>query len=168
MTTLFIDMDDVVADFSKAALEISGYVMPDDNKLKYPKETWDKFLNSPRLYRHLDKCTHADEIVQTCLDVAKSKKWNVLFLTAVPRDNDFPWAFTDKIDWAREHYPQIPVWFGPYSVDKHNHCKAGDVLVDDRQRNIDQWILKGGIGILCKDPLVAIKNIKKLKSGETK
>lgn len=166
MTTLFIDMDDVVADFSKEALRITGYIMPDDNASKYPKEDWDKFLKFPRLYRDLEKCTYADNIVHTCLDVAKTNNWNVLFLTAVPRDNDFPWAFNDKIEWAKKYYPTIPVWFGPYSKDKHKHCTPGDVLVDDRQRNITEWISQGGIGILCKDPKIAIEQILKLK--ETK
>jgi len=163
MTTLFIDMDDVVADFSKKAVQIAGYLMPDDNKSKYPIDVWNKFLNEPRLYRDLEKCTYADDIVSVCLDRAKIKNWNVLFLTAVPRDNDFPWAFTDKIEWAKKYYPTIPVWFGPYSSDKHKHCKVGDILVDDRQRNIDEWNSKGGIGILCKNSNTAIEQIKQIK-----
>lgn len=163
MTTLFIDMDDVVADFAKAALSIAGYLMPEDNKAKYPIDTWKKFLNHPRMYRTLEKCQYADTLVNECLSLANYKNWDVKFLTAVPRDNDFPWAFTDKIEWAREHYPSIPVWFGPYSSDKHHHCKSGDVLVDDRQRNIERWISAGGIGILCKDHLSAIQELMRLK-----
>ena len=163
MTTLFIDMDDVVADFAKAALAIAGFLMPEDNKAKYPIDVWHKFLECPRLYRDLEKCQHADTIVSECLYLANQKGWDVKFLTAVPRDNDFPWAFNDKIEWAKKYFPTIPVWFGPYSTDKHKHCKPGDVLVDDRVRNIEQWISAGGIGILCKDPASAIKEIKELK-----
>lgn len=163
MTTLFIDMDDVVADFSKAALLIAGYLMPNDNQLKYPKDTWQKFLNYPRLYRTLEKCPSADRIVSECLDLSNYKGWDVKFLTAVPRDNDFPWAFNDKIEWAKEYFTNIPVWFGPYSTDKYKHCKPGDVLVDDRQRNIDQWISAGGIGILCKDLEFTLTELKRLR-----
>jgi len=166
MTTIFIDMDDVVADFSKEAIRIAGYIMPDDQKEKYPKEDWNKFLKFPRLYRDLDKCSYADNIVSACLDIADYLNWDVIFLTAVPRDNDFPWAFNDKIEWAKKYFPTIPVWFGPYSSNKHQHCRSGDVLIDDRQRNITEWISKGGIGILCKDPKDTIDQIIKLK--ETK
>jgi 5'(3')-deoxyribonucleotidase len=147
MTSLFVDMDDVVADFTKKAIELVGYIAKDGQK-KYPIKDWQLFLNNPRLYRDLDKCIDADCIVHTCKHIANTKNWNVIFLTAVPRDNDFPWAFTDKIEWARIHFPEIPVWFGPFSKDKHTHCTPGDILIDDRINNINEWIKSGGIGIL--------------------
>ena len=37
--------------------------------------------------------------------------------------------------------------FGPYSKDKWQHCNAGDILIDDRQSNIDEWRAAGGIAI---------------------
>jgi hypothetical protein len=73
---------------------------------------------------------------------------DVKFLTALPRDNDFPWAAYDKVLWAQEHFPGIPVWIGPYSDDKQQRSQPGDVLIDDRKVNIEQWQAKGGFAIL--------------------
>ena len=37
--------------------------------------------------------------------------------------------------------------FGPYSKDKHQHCEPGDILIDDRSSNIEEWRAVGGIAI---------------------
>jgi hypothetical protein len=71
----------------------------------------------------------------------------LMFLTAVPKGNDVKWAFYDKVNWATTHYPDIPVMFGPYSHDKHVHCKLGDVLIDDRTSNCEEWRHAGGVAI---------------------
>jgi hypothetical protein len=47
--------------------------------------------------------------------------------------------------WAQEHFPDIAVHFGPHSYEKQRHCKAGDILVDDRPDNCSQWRDAGGI-----------------------
>jgi hypothetical protein len=37
--------------------------------------------------------------------------------------------------------------FGPYSKDKHMHCQPGDILIDDRLSNVEEWRTAGGIAI---------------------
>lgn len=166
MPSIYIDMDDVVADFSGRALEITGYLMPDSGRQKYPPGDWGKFLERPRLYSDLDRCQGADELIEECRSTSAKTGWPLLFLTAVPRDNDFPWAFYDKIQWANRYYPGIPVWFGPYSKDKHRRCQPGDVLIDDRQTNIDMWNSAGGIGILHVSVEQTINELRKLNYGK--
>jgi hypothetical protein len=65
----------------------------------------------------------------------------------VPKANDISWAFYDKVIWAQTNFPGIPVMFGPYSKDKWKHCLTGDILIDDRSSNIDEWRAAGGIAI---------------------
>ena len=86
-----------------------------------------------------------------------------MFLTAVPKGNDVKWAFYDKVNWATTHYPDIPVMFGPYSHDKHVHCKLGDVLIDDRTSNCEEWRHAGGVAIQhCGDVLNTLREIANL------
>jgi hypothetical protein len=66
------------------------------------------------------------------------------FLSALPHNNDMPWATQDKVWWAYEHFPGIPVFIGPYSHDKHVHCRPGDILIDDRTSNCMEWETAGG------------------------
>lgn len=145
MKTIYLDMDGVVADFNTYAKKLLN---TDQMYHSWPKESWEKIASNPRLYRDLDKTIEADELVKFCQNTCKEKNWNLLFLTAVPKDNDMPWAFYDKVHWVNNHYPSIPVFFGPYSHSKWNHCQPGDILIDDRISNCNEWTQAGGNAIL--------------------
>lgn len=157
MPNIFIDMDDVVADFSKKIFEITGVFLTLGET--YSDENWNKILQHTRIYKNLEKTEGADQIVNASIKLAKTKSYDIKFLTAVPRKNDFPWAFYDKVNWAALHYPAIPVWFGPYSKDKHIHCNAGDILIDDRLSNINDWKSVGGIAVWHKNWQQTVKEI---------
>ena len=144
MTTLYLDMDGVVADFNEYAHRTLG--VPASQGI-YPDNVWQKLAANPRLYRDLIPITYAGELVATCFNFAQRKQYGFMFLTAVPKGNDVPWAFYDKVEWARKYFPNIPVMFGPYSKDKHQHCEPGDILIDDRSSNIEEWRAAGGIAI---------------------
>lgn len=147
MRTVYLDMDGVVADFDAYAHSVLGHKSEDG---KWHKDKWAKLRDNPRMYQDLPKTPEADELVAFCKKFCKEKNYNLLFLTAVPKNNDVHWAFYDKVIWTQLHYPDIPVMFGPFSKDKYTHCIPGDVLIDDRTSNIEQWIAAGGIGIKHK------------------
>jgi len=144
MTTLYLDMDGVVADFDEYAARTLG--IPPSSGI-YPNEIWYKLASNARLYRDLIKTPYADELVFQCSKFAKQRDYALKFLTAVPKGNDVPWAFYDKVVWAQEYFSAIPVMFGPFSKDKYVHCQIGDILLDDRISNIEEWKAAGGIAI---------------------
>ena len=149
MKTLFLDMDGVVADWMTGAAKVVGYEMADPQAY-YPPEDWAKVRENQRMFRHLPKMKHADQMVDIARKFRDQCGWELLFLTAVPHYNDIHWAFWDKVLWVQDYYPDIPVHFGPYSGDKAKHCKPGDILVDDRPSNIEEWNNAGGRGIEVK------------------
>jgi hypothetical protein len=55
-----------------------------------------------------------------------------------------PFAAYDKVLWATERFERIPVLFGPFSHDKWRHCQPGDILIDDRTSNCEEWTRAGG------------------------
>ena len=145
MTTLYLDMDGVVADFDEYASRILGPMPPHQGI--YPDEQWLQIATNSRLYRDLIKTPYADRLVEECKDFATTKEYEFMFLTAVPKANDLKWSFYDKMMWAQLLFPGIPVMFGPYSKDKWRHCRPGDILIDDRVSNIEEWRSAGGIAI---------------------
>jgi hypothetical protein len=145
MKTLYLDMDGVVADFDAYATAVAGAGNPVDNR--WPAEAWAKIVQNPRIYRDLPKTLDADRIVSYCREWCASKNFDLVFLTAVPKDNDMPWAFYDKVVWVQRFFPGLPVHFGPFSHDKQVHCQPGDILIDDRLSNIEEWSAAGGIAI---------------------
>jgi 5'(3')-deoxyribonucleotidase len=146
MSTIYLDMDGVVADFDRAVQAILGGDTRVDQR--YPESEWAKLRGHQRIYQDLPLCVDANFLVNGVRALAKEQGLRVLFLTAVPKDNDFPWAFVDKIAWAQRYFPDIPVWFGPYSEDKQIRSRPDDVLIDDRVSNITQWRDQGGYAIL--------------------
>lgn len=137
-------MDGVVADFDAYAADVAG--LPPSGGM-YTPEQWQRVASNPRLYRDLPKTDYADNLVDVCRSFCKVRGMQLIFLTAVPKDNDMHWSFYDKVKWVDKHYPDIPVHFGPFSKDKHVHCQPGDILIDDRLSNIAEWAEAGGNAI---------------------
>lgn len=163
--TLYIDMDGVVADFNGFAATVLREPV-DFSTEKWTEEQWTKLKNHPCLYKHLPKMTRADEIIEIARKFRNKLGWRVYMLTAVPKANDVPDAFSDKMYWMLRHYPDIPVRFGPFAKNKKDHCKPGDVLFDDRVSNCEEWGQAGGRAILAKDPDRAIAELKELFESE--
>jgi len=142
-TTLYLDMDGVVADWLQGATKIIGYELADPNAM-YPQGDWEKLKQADRIFRTLPKTRRADELVNLARRFRSELNYTVKFLTAIPHNNDMPWAFYDKVQWVQDYYPDIPVMFGPYSHDKYRHCRPLDILVDDRTDNCAAWRTAGG------------------------
>jgi 5'(3')-deoxyribonucleotidase len=142
MKTIFLDMDGVVADWQTRVREILGHPLPEGQR--WADEDWRGLIQFQRLYSELPLMPDARYLVRQCQILALEHGYELRFLTAVPRRNDFPWAFQDKMCWVNRYWPEIPVWFGPYSDDKQTRSAPGQVLIDDRVSNIEQWRARGG------------------------
>ena len=144
--TFHLDLDGVIADWVAGAAKIVGYELSDP-KAYYPTEDWIKIRDNKRMFLDLPKMPRADEMVTLARKFRDELGYELVFLTAIPHYNDMHWTFWDKMMWAQRYYPDIPVHFGPYSQDKEKHCQPGDILVDDRPDNCEQWNRVGGISV---------------------
>ena len=143
---IFLDMDDVVADWHSRAQEILKLrVVKDSDRI--PQAEWDKLKENLRFYRDLPVMAGAHELVDMCKAyIARNPQYNLRFLTALPHDYSMAFAVYDKVHWGDQHFPGIPVTIGPFSYDKWRHCKnAGDILIDDRHSNCHEWEAQGGV-----------------------
>jgi len=141
---IYLDMDDVVADWHAAAQDILK-MRWDKNGERIPQEEWDKIKAELRFYRNLPLKPGAKELVEYCQNlVATGQADDLAFLTALPHDYSMQYAANDKVWWAHEHFPGIPVFLGPFSHDKWRHCESGDILIDDRHSNCNEWRNAGG------------------------
>jgi 5'(3')-deoxyribonucleotidase len=157
MTTLYLDMDGVIADFDEYAFRTLG--LPPSEGV-YAQAEWVRLAANPRIYRDLVKTPYADDLIAFCKEYCTKHEYDLKFLSAVPKGNDVPWSFYDKVNWARNYYPTIPVFFGPFSKDKWQRCEPGDILIDDRLSNITAWMGQGGRAILHKDYATTISKLK--------
>lgn len=160
MRTIYLDIDGVVADFDTVAKEIVGYSTT--GGLRYPESDWQKIIEYPRFYRDLPLCIGAENFVSEIRTIAFEHGLDLKFLTAIPKENDMPYVFMDKVHWVDNNFPDIPIFFGLYSTDKYKHCKPNDILIDDRVGNCFDWNLAGGIAILHKDIDSSLAKLKEL------
>ena len=163
---IYLDMDDVVADWRTAAEDFLQLKFPNgDQWARIPDDKWQELKRNSRFYRNLPIKAGAHDLVNFCRDaVADGLADDVRFLTALPHNNDMQYAAYDKVLWAIERFERIPVLFGPYSNDKYKHCKPGDILIDDRTSNCSEWRSAGGLSHIyrtwegCKPWLEQILN----------
>jgi 5'(3')-deoxyribonucleotidase len=166
-------MDGVVADWDRAATEFlkapKSVEMAGEPEGRWPKDLWDRLKTQEHFYRNLPKMRQADRLVNLAREFRDQLDYTLLFLTAIPKDNDQHWAFWDKMMWAQENYPDVPVHFGPYSVDKQEHCLPGDILIDDRPDNCERWRKAGGEAIqVTKDYDLVLQETQRLLQVRTR
>lgn len=141
---IYIDLDEVVADFS-------GYVKsklggePIESGYRFPLDQWRKITADPRLYSKLSIKEGATELIEWCSNYQAATKCKLAFLTALPKKNDVKYAANDKVLWCHRYFPAIPCFIGPYSQDKHKFAEGkNSILIDDRLDNCTQWRDAGG------------------------
>lgn len=149
-------MDGVIADFDEYAHRTLG-LAPSEGI--YPDDKWEQLATNSRIYRDLIPTSYAQDLYQECVKFCLRNNYDWAFLTAVPKRNDVKFAFYDKVEWAQKHFPGVPVFFGPYSKDKHQHCKSNDILIDDRMSNIEEWRAAGGFGIYHKNYKTTVEQL---------
>jgi len=131
-------MDGVVADFDGYAHRELG--IESKPGFRFSQEDWGRLREfNQRIYRDVPLLPTAISLINQLRDLKKQYNFKLRFLTAIPKENDLGWAYWDKVNWVIRHFPGIPVFFGPYSIDKQHHYKPGDVLIDDRISNIEEW-----------------------------
>tara|TARA_R110000868_G_scaffold243292_1_gene499218 strand:- start:2057 stop:2557 length:501 start_codon:yes stop_codon:yes gene_type:complete len=146
MRTIFLDMDGVVADFDTFASNLLGRPVGwHDSKHDLTTEEWAKLSSVDRLYYQLPLMPDATKLVAYVKSL--STRFQIGFLTAVPRRTTMPSARDDKQAWVDKYFPGMRMDIGPYSHDKQKWCTPGDILVDDRPSNIAEWKAAGGIAI---------------------
>ena len=142
--TLYLDMDGVVADWNGEAIRFLNLHCTTD-MWNLNQSHWVKLVEHDRFYKDLPLLPGALELVTWAKNFTKAKDWNLAFLTAIPYKRHMPFVYFDKIQWAGKYFPGIPVLFGPTFKEKQFHCRPGDVLIDDRLSNCEEWLAKGGI-----------------------
>lgn len=137
MVQIFLDCDGVLADFDKAGEILWGMPPRAYQAVHGSKEFWQQLEAHGTFYRTLPLMPDAMELVDGV------RHLNPTILTGCPRGN---WAEAQKIAWAEEHFPGIPI-ITCRSADKRMHAKAGDVLIDDWPQYRHRWIEMGGVFI---------------------
>ena len=138
---LYLDCDGVLADFDSGATAVLG-LPPDAYERKHGLgRFWSKLASASDFYFGLPLLPDAMELFEAV------KHLHPVILTGLPRGN---WAADQKVRWAARHFPGTKI-ITTMARDKRDHCRHGDVLVDDQEKHRHRWEEAGGIFIHHKN-----------------
>lgn len=163
---IFLDQDNCIADF---ATEFMNRFNIGEEHFEHGMykggndEFWKIFDSKPEhFFRVLPPFPGTHTFVEEVLQLSDHYGYSVEILTAIPKKSIYPHAQREKTEWmmAQKFSRHIPLNIGPYAEQKQNHYRPGDILCDDNKKNIDQWIEKGGVGILHTDFETSLAELK--------
>lgn len=132
---VFLDLDGVFADFDRRVKHLTG---------KHPSQ-----LDRAHLWKmvNADKRFFAElELIEGCMLLWEATKdLEPIFLTGAPSSKVFQ---QQKREWVSRIFgPEFIVHVVPKRL-KQDFSGPHKVLIDDTPENIEQWIARGGHGIL--------------------
>lgn len=166
VNTIHVDMDGVLADFDAFVFENMGRTF-DHQSGPSDRAMWDFLKTVDDMYYLLPPTPYAKEL----WDFVQSVGCPVKILTAIPRRTSMPQAEEQKRRWFVKHADifgeNVVVNIGPFSRDKWTHAIPGDILIDDRIDNINDWATKGkGVAVYHKTIDGTIALLKDCLNGQ--
>jgi hypothetical protein len=149
---LFLDADGVLADFDEGARRLLG-MSPRDYERKHGRGGfWKRLAQAENFYGSLPEMPDAGRLFDGV------KHLEPTILTGLPLGR---WAAPQKIEWAAQHYPGVPI-ITCMARDKHKHMHAGDVLVDDRENHRKTYEDAGVIFVHHKNAEDSLRQLAKI------
>ena len=150
--TLFVDMDEVLADTYQAHIDLYNSEFGESLTREecFGKEVWQcvpkERQQSIRQHAHTYGFFKDLGIVDQSQEVLEklSQKYEVYIASAAMQ---FPNSLEEKSDWLDDHFPFIPWQRRVLCGDKH--ILKGDILIDDRSYNLKNF---NGRSILFTSP----------------
>lgn len=153
--TIYIDMDGVIADFSKRYKEKFRVTPEETRNNKEFNSYFDKFISDGE-FSTLDLMPDATELLNFVSELDTPKE--ILSSTARPQNHGM--IAPQKQMWLNKHNIHYKANFVPGKSLKYKYATSNSIIIDDTQSVIDDWNKAGGIGILHTDAISTIANLK--------
>jgi len=151
---IFSDMDGVLTDFDESFKKASGGIAPRDYENKFGINKFWELIDSKGVgfWVGMPYMSDGEQYWNYIKD------YNVELLSSPSRSES---SRLGKRLWVRNNMPGVKLTLA-YSADKQKYAASNHILIDDRKSNIDQWVSRGGVGILHTSTADTIRQLKKL------
>jgi hypothetical protein len=150
--TIYCDMDSVLVDFDRGYQELTGMTtqQADANGVE---AFWEPLTKAgAKFWITLQWMPDGKQLWDYI------KKYNPILLSAPSREES---SKLGKRVWVKRELPGVKLIL-KYASQKQEYASPTSILIDDRQKNIDQWEAAGGIGILHTSTPNTIKQLQQL------
>ena len=160
---IFVDMDGVLTDFLKGCESYLGHPLTNDEKGHTDYDNRKEELTNKRLFANLPPMVDMYDLLAYIKHTGVD--WEIL--TAAGLVNRELVVY-DKKYWVDKYVdPSVVVNCTFTGAQKAAYALPGNVLIDDRPKNIEAWEAHGGTGIIHTSAAETIKELKKLRNGFT-
>lgn len=161
--TIYLDMDGVIADFDKRAIEILG-VKPREFEEIHGTDRilWERLYKTNDFYLSLDLMPDALELYEGAKKFGELYCHEVVLLTGIPSKPILTWAAPQKIEWAALKFGEDQKIITCPSIDKYRYCLPGDILIDDWPKYKHLWENVGGHFIVHTDAKSSLKQLEEI------
>tara|TARA_Y100000385_G_scaffold254055_1_gene278625 strand:+ start:705 stop:2354 length:1650 start_codon:yes stop_codon:yes gene_type:complete len=151
---IFSDMDGVLTDFDKSFMKASDGIAPRDYEKKFGINKFWELIDSKGVgfWVGMPYMSDGEQYWNYIKD------YDVELLSSPSRSES---SRLGKRLWVRNNMPGVKLTLA-YSADKQKYAAPNHILIDDRKSNIDQWVSRGGVGILHTSTADTIRQLKKL------
>lgn len=159
--SLFLDLDDTIANFSKSYYN-HFFMSIKDYEKKFGRKKLEKDLNSlgKKFWTELELLPNALQLWVFC--ISNFEKVSILSSPGI-----YDHSKEGKTEWVEKFLPNSEKIEKIYDRDKYKYGAYNHILVDDYQKNIDLWITKGnGIGILFESTKQVIERLEEILKNE--
>jgi hypothetical protein len=150
--TIYCDMDSVLVDFDRGYQELTGMTtqQADANGVE---AFWEPLTKAgAKFWITLNWMSDGKQLWDYI------KKYNPILLSAPSREES---SKLGKRVWVKRELPGTKLILR-YAPQKQEYASSTSILIDDREKNIDQWEAAGGIGILHTSAANTIEQLKQL------
>ena len=149
---LFLDADGVLADFDRGVRDLLGMNPQAFIDRRGHGAFWSRLAKAKNFYGTLHEMSDARQLFDAVAHLKPT------ILTGLPMGG---WAAKQKVDWAAEHFPGVPI-ITCMARDKHKHMHDGDVLVDDREKHRAAYEQAGAIFIHHKNAEDSLRQLAEI------
>ena len=150
--TIYCDMDGVLVDFDRGYQELTGMTTQQADAIG-GDTFWEPLIKAgAKWWITLNWMPDGKQLWNYI------KKYTPILLSAPSKQES---SRLGKRVWVKRELPDVKLILRPASQ-KQQYASPTSILIDDREKNIDQWEAAGGIGILHTSAANTIEQLKQL------
>ena len=146
ISCIYLDMDGVIADFTKRYRELYKMMPREAEKNKQFDKFFDEFIATGQ-FATLELMPGTMEGIEFLRKASAPTQ----ILSSTANEARYDAISKQKLIWLQTHGITFTPNFVPGKRLKQDYAAPDKIIIDDTESVIEQWKAKGGIGILHKD-----------------
>ncbi len=146
ISVIYLDMDGVIADFSKRYEELFGMKPEKADRTGEFSSQFKQFIDGGH-FATLDMMPDAPRLIE----FLRKAPVPTQILSSTAREDSHDAISKQKMIWLQTHGITFKPNFVPGKRLKKNYAKSDAMIIDDTESVIDNWIDAGGIAVWHKD-----------------